>query len=481
LRKNINDLPTIFYAVATNNVAIVRLWHEFGADSSAVHGASKTPLLAFAIAHRSKSGKDTTAMLATLLSLGASPKVIPAALYTPYDRDLDPSDDLEPVSLNEPLARWCSVPAQKQLIRSLNLVQRYDLYRATKFDPPSERLRQVAGLRSALPILGMQYFLIGQTIATKLLLEHLSTYLTRGTSEPLVLVFAGPSGHGKTELARQLGAMMSLPLEVVDCTKHNTVEQLHGAPFPYQGYEKGSALNNFVAANAGHRSIVFLDEFEKTNEQVRNSFLVTFEKGEYQDCRTWKLVDCSKTIWIIATNAGDQAISTFCSKSANAQIYCEAETPEKYRLGEKLADSLPAACMAYFSPYLMGRITGFVPFIPFTRGEQAVLTRKFLLELQRKARQRVVLSSEDSSTLFGDVRLRIERDAAVSSTLAKRAYQPTLGSRSLAGEVKKVENRLVGKYLNQGGRIVEGGPLVDYSVEESDGNWFVIQVDQTEK
>lgn len=100
IRKNINndieEFPAMFYVVETNKEDILRTWVAYGGDPSAIHEPSKVPLLAFAIMHSENIRADTTLMTATLLSLGASPDVIPSAFYSPYLQDLPehgPSDE----------------------------------------------------------------------------------------------------------------------------------------------------------------------------------------------------------------------------------------------------------------------------------------------------------------------------------------------------------------------------------------------------
>lgn len=116
-------------------------------------------------------------------------------------------------------------------------------------------------------------------MAAKKLLDKLLSHLTVPSRKPIVLVFAGPSGHGKTELARRLGSLLSLELEVVDCTIFDQEIQLFGPRQPYVGWDKGSRLNNFLANNHGKRCIVFLDEFEKTNADIHKTLLLPFDNG----------------------------------------------------------------------------------------------------------------------------------------------------------------------------------------------------------
>jgi MoxR-like ATPase len=100
--------------------------------------------------------------------------------------------------------------------------------------------------------------------------------------QPLVLLFAGPSGHGKTELARNLGRLLSLDLYSVDCTNLSHESDLFGPWFPYQGWEKGSAVNNYLASHNGQRCVICMDEFEKTKDEVRRALLVPFQSGKCQ-------------------------------------------------------------------------------------------------------------------------------------------------------------------------------------------------------
>jgi len=290
VKSHINDLvqgfPSVFYAVESNDPAMLRLWAAHGADISATHPQSGIPLLAYAIILGDVlDGSDTSTMVATLLSLGASPKVVPEPFYQPYTRDL-PSDGpcMDDENGSEPKEewQWCTPVARKRLAQAANLTQRYYLDRATRLKRAGVRHRQIAVRRNAEAILGIQYFLIGQTLASNRLLRKLLSYITLPSKRPLVLAFAGPSGHGKTELARRLGYLLGLELQVVDCTTVNQEKELFGPRAPYVGSERGSPLNNFIASNAGRRSVVFLDEFEKTSRHIHQTLLLPFDNGEFK-------------------------------------------------------------------------------------------------------------------------------------------------------------------------------------------------------
>ncbi|TKA46501.1 hypothetical protein B0A54_02333 [Friedmanniomyces endolithicus] len=289
VRNAINDsiegFPAMFYVVETNNEDIIRLWVSHGGDVSVTHDMSKVPLLAFAIIHGENIQTDTTLITATLLSLGAVPNLIPSAFYSPYLQNLPehgPShDDLE--NFTDEQKSWCKDIARGKLARTCSLTHRYYLERASKTKRPSRRQYQVAKRTKAEPLLGIANFLIGQTSTAKALMDTLLTHILEPGKKPLVLVFAGPSGHGKTELARHLGHLLSLELEVVDFPIFNREMELFGSRHPYAGAARGTPLNNFLATYNGRRCIVFLDEFEKTSPEIHKALLLPFDNGRISE------------------------------------------------------------------------------------------------------------------------------------------------------------------------------------------------------
>jgi hypothetical protein len=296
VQAHVNDevayCPPLFYALATNSEDIVRLFIDHGADVNRVHGPSGTPPIAFALIHGEKTKSDTTAIVATLLGLGASPLAIPSDLYTPFTRyhllepteehmDSEESEDSDGEEReDDQQSAWCTSEARAALRRSMNITQRYYLERASKAKRPTKRRRQIARLRNAEPVLGISYFLIGQRIAADWLTQRLIAHLAIPSRRSLVLCFAGPSGHGKTELARQLGHLLYLDLQVVDCTIYRREPELFGPRTPYHGSDQGSPLNNFLEAHSGRRSIVFFDEFDKTTPDIQEALLIPFGNGK---------------------------------------------------------------------------------------------------------------------------------------------------------------------------------------------------------
>ena len=201
ISNNINGLvegfPAMFYAVATNNDRIIRAWVDLGGDVNATcsprGGPKRVPLLAFAIINSDNIRNETTLTVATLLSLGAHPKVIPKSFFIPFDNDLpdEGPDEKDLKDLKDKNKRWCTPAARAKLTRCLNFSQRYFLEKAVKAKKPSIRHRQVAIRKKSEALLGIQYFLIGQTTAAGALMRKLLSYMVIPSKRPLVLVFAG--------------------------------------------------------------------------------------------------------------------------------------------------------------------------------------------------------------------------------------------------------------------------------------------------
>ena len=83
-----------------------------------------------------------------------------------------------------------------------------------------------------------------------------------------MIAFAGPSGHGKTEMARHMGGLLSVDMTAIDCAQMKSDVGLFRSTAGYHRSEEGSQLNNFLAQHDGKHAVVFLDEFNKTNEEL---------------------------------------------------------------------------------------------------------------------------------------------------------------------------------------------------------------------
>lgn len=480
LSSPLSDFPPVFYAVATNDEQILRLFVEYGADVNATAKEPPVPLLGFSVCFAEGKGVDMTPMVRTLLSLGADALSVPKAFYLNPLADLS-EDGPSSVSFSSNQA-WCTpLSIRRILARNLNLTMRYFLSKTLTLKRPYIRHHQVATHFQAEALLGIHYFLIGQTHAASALKKKLLAHMLVGRDRPLVLVFAGPSGHGKTELARSLGRVLSLPMNLTDCTTHSKETDLFGPRAPYAGSERGSPLNNFLAEQDGKRSIVFLDEFEKTTRDIWKALLIPFDEGRYQDRRNGKEIDCSKTIWILATNQLDPTIKKFCAENPALLAHDAVEEDEvsseatQNSLLRKLETQLKDGFKSHFEPPLTGRLSAILPFLPFTPLEAAIVSHKYLLSLSTSIRRPINLTPTPTNPLqlVGNITLRIPRDAEVCRKLAE-GYDEDLGARSLIAGVKSVEEGLVEAYLDVEERIREGVGGTELVARVGDGGVEVV-------
>lgn len=104
---------------------------------------------------------------------------------------------------------------------------------------------------------------------------------------------------------------------------------------------------------------------------------------------------------------------------------------------------------------ITGRISPFLPFLTFSPSEQAVLVHKFLLELAKKARTPINLSTGPDEQLLGKGYLRIQNDASVCQAIADSKHYPELGARSMINGVRNVEDIMVETYLNIEETVIE--------------------------
>ncbi|KAI0970147.1 P-loop containing nucleoside triphosphate hydrolase protein [Xylaria arbuscula] len=456
LRARINEevegLPAIFYTVHTDDLQLIRSWVKYGGDPTAHHEPTQFPLLAYAILHRrdARTFQQATGTVETLLMLGASPFVVPRAFYTPFSRKL-PESGPTAAELTDSVREgqtWCTPDLCRRLVSALNITQRYRLWQASKIGTPSRRQKFVASRNKAESVFGLQYMIVGQSIAVEAIKSRLIAQLVLESSKPLVFIFAGPSGHGKTEIARGLGNLISTDMVTIDCTTFRREDELFGPRAPYFGSDKGSPLNNFLASHSGRRGLVFMDEFEKTNTDIHNTLLIPFDQGEYLDRRNSTKIDCSKIIWILATNRFDEYIHKFYN--INRRSLSRSQDEQKsIDLARRLVKDLKTECTSYFGAPLAGRVSEIMPFLPFTPDEQAVIAHKAIMDLEAKLRQPVTISpSGQNDNLVGNIRLNVEDDVQISFAAANDSYTPQLGARSiLRGVTDAIRLPLVTQYL----------------------------------
>ncbi|KAK6521699.1 hypothetical protein TWF506_001904 [Arthrobotrys conoides] len=459
----ISGVPTLYYAVYSRDVKKVEKWLREGADPNLASDMSavlidtvpgqcafpvKTlPVIAFAAL------LEEPKIVRTLLSFGARSSVIPSVLRLPYIKpqivqlkswEAVRREFLDKVTTNED-TEWCNDVMFNRLRKCMNLSMRYDLHRGDTFKV-TERHKQFAKSPrwDCSPLFRARFDIIGQEYGLKKLLNHVLMMTEKPDKglKPTVLLFAGPSGHGKTELAKQMERYLGVPFHSENMASVKREDEFFGPHKPYNGWERGSPVNNFLASNNGRRCIVLLDEVEKTGIDIRNALLVPFERGATLSDRRGgnPSMDISKVIWILATNALDSAIMRFYED--NKPITPQLMAKEGQEFVVKMRRTLHGAFGAAFT----SRIDLIVPFFPFSPDEQAVLADLEIGERKIQFKQPISLDPENRK-LVGNIKLRTEKDYKVCRVVA-RGYMVEEGVRSIKREVDNLEKEIFDQYLD---------------------------------
>ena len=240
-------------------------------------------------------------------------------------------------------------------------------------------------------------------------------------------LFSGPTGVGKTEVARQLAISLGVELTRFDMSEYmerHSVSRLIGAPPGYVGFDQGGLLTDAVDQHP--HSVLLLDEIEKAHPDLFNVLLQVMDYGKLTD-HNGKTVDFRNVILIMTTNAGAMDL-------AKPAIGFERTVRE----GDD-----EEAINRMFSPEFRNRLDAVIPFSNLTPEIVSRVVDKFVMQLEAQ---------------LADRNVTIELTAAARDWLAKKGYDPLYGARPLArviqDHIKKplAEEMLFGK-LAKGGAV----------------------------
>jgi ATP-dependent Clp protease ATP-binding subunit ClpC len=240
-------------------------------------------------------------------------------------------------------------------------------------------------------------------------------------------IFLGPTGVGKTELAKTLAEFLFgdeqslITLDMSEYMEKHTVSRLVGSPPGYVGYDEGGQLTEAVRRKPF--SVVLFDEIEKAHPDVFNTLLQILEEGRLTDSQG-RSVDFRNTIIIMTSNLGTQDL-----RKANVGFTKADEAMSYARMRDKVMDSLKN----HFRPEFLNRIDEVIVFHELAKHE---------------VMQMVDLMLKRLTTQLEAQGLGIELTQAAKEFLADKGYDPTLGARPLRRAIQRlIEDALSEKIL----------------------------------
>ena len=260
-------------------------------------------------------------------------------------------------------------------------------------------------------------------------------------------IFIGPSGVGKTEMAKALAWFMFddeealVQIDMSEYREQHTVSRLFGAPPGYVGYEEGGQLTEAVRRRP-YRIILF-DEIEKAHPEVWNALLQILDAGRMTDGQG-NVVDFRNTVLIMTSNLGTE----YVRKGGTLGFLQPTETDEDREAHAKIEKALKSN----FRPEFLNRIDEIIMFSPLSLDQMEKIVDLQMGEIQERLNE------------FG---VKVELSGPARKWLAKTGYDPAFGARPLQRALQKyVESPLSVKLL--GGEIPNGATvLVEAKSDES--------------
>ncbi|NNE49863.1 MAG: AAA domain-containing protein, partial [Altererythrobacter sp.] len=240
-------------------------------------------------------------------------------------------------------------------------------------------------------------------------------------------LFSGPTGVGKTEVARQLASIMSIDLKRFDMSEYmerHSVSRLIGAPPGYVGYDQGGLLTDAIDQNP--HCVLLLDEIEKAHPDLFNILLQVMDNGRLTD-HHGKTVDFRNVVLIMTTNAGAAMMAT-----------------QGIGFGDvSKEDASDEAVKKMFTPEFRNRLDAIVPFAYLGKSTVARVVDKFILQLELQLAEQ-------------NVHIQFDKDAR--EWLANKGYDKLYGARPMGRLLQdRIKQPLAEELLF--GKLVEGGEV----------------------
>ncbi|MDN6519443.1 MAG: ATP-dependent Clp protease ATP-binding subunit [Yaniella sp.] len=242
-------------------------------------------------------------------------------------------------------------------------------------------------------------------------------------------IFAGPTGVGKTELAKTLSEFLFgdedalITVDMSEFQEKHTVSRLFGAPPGYVGYEEGGQLTEQVRRRPF--SVVLFDEVEKAHQDLFNSLLQILEEGRLTDSQG-RVVDFKNTVIIMTTNLGTFDIA----RGVQTGFQSISDTETGY---ERMKATVQQELRQHFRPEFLNRVDDVIVFPQLSLSEIIEIVDLFIGSLQERLKEQ---------------NMSIELDQASKELLAERGYDPSMGARPLRRTVQDMlEDKLSEKLL----------------------------------
>ncbi|MBW2009461.1 MAG: ATP-dependent chaperone ClpB, partial [Deltaproteobacteria bacterium] len=252
-------------------------------------------------------------------------------------------------------------------------------------------------------------------------------------------IFLGPTGVGKTELAKTLAEALfdseenMIRIDMSEYMEKHTVSRLIGAPPGYVGFEEGGQLTEAVRRKP--YSVILFDEIEKAHHDVFNVLLQIFDDGRLTDGQG-RTVDFKNTVIIMTSNIGSH--------------YLLEGVTDRGEIREQAKEQVMREMRQHFRPEFLNRVDDIVLFKPLTLEE---------------VEQIVVLLTQDLARRLEDRRIRVEITEDARKFIARSGYDPVYGARPLRRYLQRELETRIGRALIQGD--VLDGALI--RVELGDG------------
>lgn len=276
---------------------------------------------------------------------------------------------------------------------------------------------------------------VGQEIAITAVSEAIRRSRS-GLSDPArpvgVFLFVGPTGVGKTELAKALAEQLFnqeealLRIDMSEYMEQHSVSKMIGSPPGYVGYDEGGQLTEALR----HRpySVVLLDEVEKAHRDVFNILLQVFDDGRITDSKG-RVVNCKNALFIMTSNLGSD------------RLLEKIESSKKEPSRELVMSTLDPILRQHFRPEFLNRLDDILPFLPLRQEDMDKIVEIQLQQIVKRLAERHVTLSWNKD---------------VVDLLAKEGYDPHFGARPLKRLIQQKVVNMLAKAILEGKIPPEG-------------------------